>query len=168
MMVPLDCSLFYTAHPAVLRAAFSLEAEYLKTDATGAVDYMDYGLALGRRFRALKLWFVLRYFGRGGLASILRENLEMAAWLGERIADDPRLELVVPTEMSLVCFRLRSGDPATRELMQRINSSRRFFLSHTVLDGRFIIRAAIGNIRTCPSDVEELWSEITSSMEDQL
>ncbi|MGD0546469.1 MAG: pyridoxal-dependent decarboxylase [Terracidiphilus sp.] len=157
MMVPLDCSLFYSAHPTLLRSAFSLEAEYLKTDAAGAVDFMDYGLALGRRFRALKLWFVLRYFGREGLAAILRENLRMAAWLGERIAEDARFELAAPAAMGLVCFRLRQGEEATKELLRRIHDSGRFFVSHTALAGRFTIRAAIGNIRTTQQDVEELW-----------
>ncbi len=109
MMVPLDCSLFYTAHPTVLHSACSLEAEYLKTDAVEAIDFMDYGLALGRRFRALKLWFVMRYFGRDGLAAILRENLRMAAWLSEQIATDARFELVTPATLGLVCFRLRQG-----------------------------------------------------------
>src|SRR5271157_47967 len=164
MMVPLDCSLFYTAHPTLLRSAFSLEAEYLKTDAADAVDFMDYGLALGRRFRALKLWFVMRYFGREGLVAILRENLRMAAWLGERIAADARFDLVAPATMGLVCFRLRRGDAATRELMRRINRSGRFFVSHTVLAGRFTIRVAIGNIRTQQRDVEELWIAITESL----
>jgi aromatic-L-amino-acid decarboxylase len=163
MMVPLDCSLFYTRHPQLLRSAFSLEAEYLKTDAPGAVDYMDYGLALGRRFRALKLWFVMRCFGRDGLAAILRESLRMAAWLGERIGADERFELVAPVIMGLVCFRLRQGDAETKELMRRINGSGRHFVSHTVLDGRFTIRVAIGNIRTEQRDVEELWDNIAKS-----
>jgi aromatic-L-amino-acid decarboxylase len=166
MMVPLDCSLFYTAHPGLLRSAFSLEAEYLKTDAVDAVDFMDYGLALGRRFRALKLWFVMRRFGRDGLVAILRENLRMAAWLGEQIAADARFDLVAPATLGLVCFRLRRGDAATRELMRRINSSGRFFVSHTVLANRFTIRAAIGNIRTQQRDVEELWIAITESLND--
>ncbi len=165
MMVPLDCSLFYTAHPALLRSAFSLEAEYLKTDAAGAIDFMDYGLALGRRFRALKLWFVLRFFGRDGLAAILRENLRMAAWLGERIAADARFELAAPATMGLVCFRLRQGEDATRELMRSINASGRFFVSHTVLDSRFTIRAAMGNIRTEQRDVEQLWVAITEALD---
>jgi len=158
LMVPLDCSLFYTAHPEVLRAAYSLEAEYLKTDAGDAVDFMDYGLALGRRFRALKLWFVLRYFGRDGLAEILRGNLRMAAWLGERVEESARFELVTPATLGLVCFRLRAGDAATRALMQRINGTGRHFVSHTVLNGQFAIRVAIGNIRTEQRDVEELWT----------
>jgi len=158
MMVPLDCSLLYTRHPHVLRSAFSLEAEYLKTDAAGAVDYMDYGLALGRRFRALKLWFVMRYFGREGLAAILRERLKMAGWLAQKISADDRFDLVVPATMGLVCFRLREGDAATRDLMNRINSSGRFFVSHTVLGGHLIIRVAIGNLRMQQQNVEELWT----------
>jgi aromatic-L-amino-acid decarboxylase len=160
MMVPLDCSLFYTQHPEVLRSAFSLGAEYLTTDVANVVDYTDYGLALGRRFRALKLWFVMRYFGRDGLVAILREKLKLAAWLGERIASDPRFELLAPVSMSLVCFRLRDGDAASMDLMRRINSSGRFFVSHTKLGGRFAIRIAIGNIRTRQRDVEELWAMI--------
>jgi aromatic-L-amino-acid decarboxylase len=163
MMVPLDCSLFYTRAPEMVRAAFALEAEYLKTDVHGAVDYMDYGLALGRRFRALKLWFVLRYFGREGLVAVLRKSMKMAAWLGERISGDARFELVAPVNMGLVCFRLRQGDEATRELMKRINDSGAFFVSHTALGGRFAIRVAIGNIRTEWRDVEELWAAIAGS-----
>jgi aromatic-L-amino-acid/L-tryptophan decarboxylase len=160
MMVPLDCSLFYTRHPKLLRNAFALEAEYLKTEASGALDYTDYGLALGRRFRALKLWFVMRYFGREGLAAILRERLRMAAWLGQKISDDDRFDLLAPATMGLVCFRLRQGDAATRELMSRINSSGRFFVSHTVLGGHFTIRVAIGNLRMQQQDVEKLWTAI--------
>ena len=163
MMVPLDCSLFYTADPAVLRSAFSLQAEYLKTD-VDAVDFMDYGVALGRRFRALKLWFVMRYFGRDGLAAILRENLRMAAWLGQQIAADDRFDLVVPATLGLVCFRLRQGDAASIELMRRINRSGRFFVSHTVLGGHYTIRVAIGNIRTQQRDIEALWKVITDSL----
>jgi aromatic-L-amino-acid/L-tryptophan decarboxylase len=159
MMVPLDCSLFYSAHPDILRNAFSLEAEYLRTDVE-AVDYMDYGLALGRRFRALKLWFVLRYFGRNGLVANLRESLRMAAWLAEKIADDTRLELAAPLTMGLVCFRVRRGDSATKQLMRRINDSGDFFVSHTVLDGKVIMRVAIGNIRTRQQNIEELWVSI--------
>ena len=159
MMVPLDCSLFYTAHPDILRDAFSLEAEYLRTDVE-AVDFMDYGLALGRRFRALKLWFVLRYFGRNGLVANLRESLGMAAWLADKIAGDTRLELAAPVTMGLVCCRVRRGDSATRELMRRINGSRDFFVSQTALDGKVVMRVAIGNIRTRQQDIEELWSSI--------
>ena len=160
MMVPLDCSLFYTRDPETTRAAFALEVDYLKTEVHGAVDYMDYGLALGRRFRALKLWFVMRYFGREGLVAVLRRSLEMAAWLGQRISASARFELVAPVNMGLVCFQLRQGDDATRDLMRRINDTDAFFVSHTVLNGRFTIRVAVGNMRTQWQDVEELWAAI--------
>lgn len=162
MMVPLDCSLFYTKHPEMVRAAFALDTEYLKTEAHGAVDFMDYGLALGRRFRALKLWFVMRYFGREGLVAILRRSLEMAAWLGDRISTDSRFDVMAPVNMGLVCFRLRQGDDATRELMGRINDTGAFFVSHTVLNGKFTIRVAVGNIRTQKPDIEALWSSIST------
>ncbi|HYL77206.1 MAG TPA: pyridoxal-dependent decarboxylase [Bryobacteraceae bacterium] len=162
MMAPLDCSLFYTRHPEMVRAAFALDAEYLKTEAHGAVDYMDYGLALGRRFRALKLWFVMRYFGREGLIAILRRRLEMAAWLGQRISADERFHLAAPVNMGLVCFQSREGDDASRDLMRRINDSCAFFVSHTVLEGRFTIRVAIGNMRTEWRDVEALWAAIST------
>ena len=165
MMVPLDCSLFYTAHPEILRDAFSLEAEYLRTDVE-AVDFMDYGLALGRRFRALKLWFVLRYFGRNGLVANLRESLRMAAWLGDKIAADTRLELAAPVTMGLVCFRVRRGDSATRELMRRINGSRDFFVSDTALDGKVVMRVAIGNVRTRQQNMEELWGSILDTLNE--
>jgi aromatic-L-amino-acid decarboxylase len=162
MMVPLDCSLFYTRDPETVREAFALEAEYLKTEAHGAVDYMDYGLALGRRFRALKLWFTMRYFGRDGFAAILRSSREMAAWLGERISECARFDLVAPVTMGLVCFRVREGDDATRELMRQINGAGTLFVSHTVLNGRFTIRAAVGNMRTEWQDVEALWAAIST------
>ncbi len=161
MTVPIECGLFYTRDPETVRAAFALDAEYLKTDVQGAVDYSDYGLALGRRFRALKLWFVMRYFGRDGLAAVLRRGLEMAAWLGGRISESERFELVAPVNMGLVCFRVRQGDEATRELMRRINETGAFFVSHTVLGGRFTIRVAVGNIRTEWRDIEALWTAIS-------
>lgn len=164
LMVPLDCSLFYTGHPDLLRSAFSMQPEYLKTDAA-TVDFMDYGVALGRRFRALKLWFVMRYFGLDRLAAILRENVKMADWLAEQISVHPRFQLVTPADMGLVCFRIREGDAHTRELSRRINGSGRFFVSHTVLEGRFVIRVAIGNIRTRQQDIEELWVAIKNIAE---
>jgi len=166
MMVPLDCSLFYTVHPSILKNAFSLKAEYLTTD-IDALDFMDYGLALGRRFRALKLWFTMRYFGRNGMAASLRKILQLASWLSERIGEDPRFEVMSATNMGLVCFRCAAGDDSTRELMRRINASGRFFVSHAVLRNHFTIRVAIGNIRTEFRDLEALWNEIASCIESQ-
>src|SRR5262249_55426931 len=147
----------------VLRDAFSVDAAYLKTD-VDAVDFMDYGLALGRRFRALKLWFVLRYFGRDGLVANLRASVRMASWLADRISADGRLELSAPVIMGLVCFRARKGDNATQELMRGINTSRCFFVSHTILERTFVIRVAIGNCRTEQSDIEDLWTAVLASL----
>jgi len=161
LLVPLDCTLFYTRHSQLLREAFALDAAYLQSDENAPVNYMDYGLALGRRFRALKLWFVLRWFGRGGLASIVREHIRLARCLAGQIAADVRFELIAPVDMGLVCFRLKSGDRATKALMDRLNSTGRFFLSHTVLRGKFILRVAIGNIRTTEEDVKELWRAVS-------
>ena len=112
---------------------------------------------LGRRFRALKLWFVLRYFGRIGLATNLRGSLRMATWLADKIVGDTLLELAVPVTMGLVCFRVRRGDSATTELMRRINGTRDSFVSHTALDGKVFMRVAVGNVRTRQQDIEELW-----------
>jgi len=109
---------------------------------------------------------VLRYFGRNGLVANLRENLRMAAWLAEKIVGDTRLELAAPVTMGLVCFRVRQGDSATNELMRRINSSRNFLVSHTALDGKVILRVAVGNIRTRQQDIEELWGSILDILND--
>jgi aromatic-L-amino-acid decarboxylase len=163
MMVPLDCSLLYTARAGALRDALALDAEYLKTDVE-AIDFKDYGLALGRRFRALKLWFVIRYFGREGLAANLRESARMAAWLADRVGSESRLELAAPPSMGLVCLRVRSGDSATRELMRRINAAGRFFVSHTVLGGRVAMRVSVGNCRTTQGDIGALWGAIVEAL----
>jgi len=115
-----------------------------------------------KALRALKLWFVMRYFGRDGLIAILRENIRMATWLGEQIAADDRFDLAAPVAMGLVCFRLRSGMPPLGADAAHQQLWPLFCLSHSS-GGRFTIRAAIGNIRTRQRDVEELWIEITKS-----
>lgn len=173
LTVPLDCSLLYTRHPDRLRAAFALHAEYLaRTDAAVAdetpVDYMDYGLALGRRFRALKLWFVLRWYGRAGVAAHLRRGLALARRLAAAVAGDERFVLAAPVEMGLVCFRLRAGDAATRSLMEAVHRDRRQFVTHTVLDGRFTVRAAFGNHRAEERDADALWSALRAAADEVL
>jgi len=137
--------------------------EYLRTSEDElAVNYMDYGVQLGRRFRALKLWFVLRYFGREGLQAILREHLRQAQWLAAEVQSDSRFELAAPVHFSLVCLRLKSSDEDNRKLLAAINSSGKAFLSHTVLNGKYTLRFAIGNIKTTSADVEETWQLIQS------
>lgn len=161
MLTPVDLSAFYTRRPDLLRAAFSLIPEYLRTqDEPGVVNLMDYGMQLGRRFRALKLWFVMRYYGREGLAAIIERHCRDAAELAAWIEADPRFEVSAPVLFSLVCFRHRGGDAINRRILEGINSSGTAFLSHTVLDGRLVLRAAIGNAATTIEDLRLVWEKV--------
>jgi aromatic-L-amino-acid decarboxylase len=124
------------------------------------VNLMDYAIPLGRRFRALKLWFVLRYYGRDGLAELIRDQIKMAAELRARIEQDPRFEICAPSPFSVVCFRLKGADEPNRRLLEAVNATRRFFISHTVLQGQFVLRIAIGNSGTTRDTLDRLWSLI--------
>ena len=156
-----DFSAFYTRRPEVLRRAFSLAAEYLKTsEDSRAVNLMDYGLQLGRRFRALKFWFVLRYFGHEGVIGILRSHIGWAREFASWVEADPSFELAAPVPLALVCFRYRGSNEQNQMLLDRVNASGHALLSHTVLNGRFVLRMAIGNIATTHVDIESLWSLI--------
>lgn len=156
LMVPVDCSVLYCRRPETLRQTFSLVPEILRTSDSG-LNFMDYGVPLGHRFRSLKLWFVLRYYGHEGLAQIIREQVEMVRELLDRIAADPRFEICAPMLLSVICFRLRSSDEANRGLLDGINGSGRFFLSATVLNGRCVLRIAVGNMMTTRENLDELW-----------
>ncbi len=159
LMVPVDCSVLYCRRPEILRRAFSLIPEILRTT-DGGVNFMDYGVPLGRRFRALKLWFVLRYYGHEGLAQVIRDQIEMTREMRDRIAADQRFEICAPTLFSVVCFRLKGSDEANKVLLDGINGSGRFFLSATLLNGRYILRIAVGNMMTTRATLDELWSLI--------
>jgi aromatic-L-amino-acid decarboxylase len=164
LFTPIDLSAFFTRRPDILRRAFSLVPEYLRSeDDPRAVNYMDYGVPLGRRLRALKLWFVMRYYGREGVEQILRSHIAMARKLAARIDDDERFERVAPAPFSVVCFRLKGSDEANRALVETVNASGEAFLSHTVLHGRFVIRIAIGNIGTTEQDVEKVWDLVSAA-----
>jgi len=166
MLTPVDISVFYTRHPDVLRRAFSLVAEYLKTP-DRAVNLMDYGVQLGRRFRALKLWFVMRYFGRERIAAIIREHCAFAGRFAERLQEDGRFEIVAPVRLSVVCFRLRGADEPNRALLEAINAGGLAFLSHTVLNEQYVLRLAIGNARTTWQDIERTWDFIRNWADTQ-
>ncbi len=161
LMVPVDCSVFYCRHPDVLRRAFSLSAEYLEVTDSG-LNMTEYAIPLGRRFRALKLWFVLRYYGHEGLAQIIRSQVAMARELEAQIAADSRFEIFVPGQLSVVCFRLCGSNEANRELMDSINRSGQFFLSGTTLNGQYVLRIAIGNLGTTRETLRALWEQIGS------
>lgn len=161
LYVSIDCSVLYTRFPEIFRRASALGAEYLRTpEDDRVVNYNDYGIQLGRRFRALKLWYVFRYYGRQGVIALLREALRLAQVLRSMIELDENFELCAPVPFSLVCFRHRSSNEANRQLLAEVNRTGKAFLSHTVLDGRFVLRFAIGNFQTNEEDVRETWDLI--------
>jgi aromatic-L-amino-acid decarboxylase len=161
LYVPVDLSVLYTRDPDVLRRSATLTAEYLKTaEDDEAVNYMDYGIQLGRRFRALKLWYVMRYYGRQGVTSLLRESLRLARLVESWIQQDPAFEMSAPLVFSLVCFRHRSSNELNERLLAEVNASGKALLSHTVLNGKYVLRFAIGNFQTEEADVAETWTLI--------
>ena len=158
---PFDLSVFYTRRPEILRRAFSLVPEYLRTAQDGrAVNFMDYGVPLGRRFRALKLWFVMRYFGRDKLADMIRQQIAWAQELAAAVDADPDFERTAPSPFSVVCFRHRGSDEDNRRLLETVNDSGEFFLSHTVLRGRYSLHLAIGNMGTTRDHVMRAWAAV--------
>jgi aromatic-L-amino-acid/L-tryptophan decarboxylase len=156
LLVPADCSLIWTARPDEFRQAFSLVPEYLRTP-EDVYALSEYGPALGRRFRSLKLWAVLRCYGAEGLRAIQREHMRLARYFAELVDIDPDWELVVPPRFSLVVFRRNGSDEENERILERANRSGEIFLSHTKLNGRYVMRLAIGNARTTESDVRRAW-----------
>lgn len=161
LFTPFDCSVLLVRRPEELRRAFSVVPEYLKTDEEGVTNLMDLGIQLGRRFRALKLWMVIRAYGVEGLRQRLREHCSLARELADWVAAEPGFELVVEPLFSLVCLRLVDDDAAretrlNEALLDSVNRSGSVFLSATRLAGRAVIRVAIGNIKTGRRQVEEL------------
>jgi aromatic-L-amino-acid decarboxylase len=165
LFTPIDCSVLFFRDPARAAATFSLVPDYLTApESDVATNLMDLGPALGRRFRALKLWMVLRYFGRSGLADRLAEHMRLARLFADWVAAEPGWEVVAPVPFSTVCFRY--SDPGTDEsandqlneaILERANASGEVFLSHTRLGGRFVLRLAVGNIRTEERHVRRAW-----------
>ena len=156
LFTPLDCSVFLCRRPDDLRRAFSLVPEYLRVDEE-VVSLSEYASPLGRRFRALKLWATLRCYGREGLQAIIREHVRLAALFEGWVESEPGWELCAPRHFSLVCFRKTGSDETNEEIMRRANDSGEIFLSHTKLDGRLVLRLAVGNARTTEADVALAW-----------
>jgi len=173
LFVPVDCSVLFVRDLAGLQAAFSLVPEYLKTAESGVTNLMDLGFQLGRRFRSLKLWMVMRAFGASGIRDRIREHCRLARELAARIEADPRFELAAPVPFSTVCLRAKlegvsQGETTPEEqdrfnerLMEEVNADGSVFLSHTRLpDGdrdRYVIRVAIGNLKTTQREVDTVW-----------
>lgn len=165
LFTPVDCSVLYCRRPEELVRAFSIVPEYLRTAETGhAKNLMDYGVSLGRRFRSLKLWFVLRYFGRQGIIDNIRRHVAWAQELGSWVDEAPGWVCVAPVHLGLVCLRYapdgmsgEEADALNQRILDRVNSSGRAFLTHTKLNDRFTIRVAVGNLKTTRERIEELW-----------
>jgi aromatic-L-amino-acid decarboxylase len=163
MFTNFDCDCFYVADRAALIRTLSVLPEYLKNQATesGAViDYRDWQIPLGRRFRALKLWFVVRHYGVEALQHHIRQHVRLAQEFASWVKADERFELVTPPPLNLVCFRLKSGDDANQQLLNRLNESGKLFLTHTKLNGRFTLRMSIGQSQTILEHVRQAWDEI--------
>jgi aromatic-L-amino-acid decarboxylase len=161
LFTPMDCSVLYTSRPDLLKRAFQHVPEYLvMSEGEGVVNLMDYGIALGRRFRALKLWFVIRNFGVEGLQSLVREHIQTAQKLAKWIDDDPTLERLAEVIFSTVVFRHRPAGMTADELnqhnvrvLEKVNATREVYLSHTRVRGSYALRIAIGNIHTTEAHV---------------
>lgn len=167
LFVQMGLSVLFTRKPGVLRRAFGLVPDYLKTDqGDDAVNFMDYGIPLGRNFRALKLWFTLRYFGVEGIAARIREHVELARRFAEQVDAHPEFERLAPTPLSTVCFRAHPGgmddetalDDLNERLLQAINQNGEAFLSHTRLRGRFTIKMVISHLRTNEEQINRVWA----------
>jgi aromatic-L-amino-acid decarboxylase len=165
MFVPMDLSVLFVKNEAMVRRAFSLVPEYLTTPEGDAVNYMDYGLQLGRRFRALKLWFVLRHFGAQGIRQRLRDHVELAQRFASWVREAPGWEVLAPHPLSVVCFRWHPPFARDEEELERLNTrllhaandTGEMFISHTKIEGRYALRMAIGNVRTRLDDVQAAW-----------
>ncbi len=168
LFTPMDCSVLFTRQPKVLRRAFSLVPEYLTTpDGDQVVNYMDYGLQLGRRFRALKLWMVVRAFGTDGIADRIRHHCQLAQHFADWVrAEGKGWQVCAPVPFSTICFRhVPEGETDEREIaehnegiMARVNASGEIFISHTKLGDQYVLRVAIGNLRTTEATLDRAWA----------
>jgi len=178
LFTPFDLSVLFTSRMDMLRQAFALTPEYLKTSESGSArNLMDTGIQLGRRFRSIKLWAILRYFGADGIRARLAEHVRLAHLFAEWIDADADFERVAPVPFSVVCFRAKSRglpddaaplDALNERLLERVNKSGEVFLSHTRLDGKFVIRLAVGNLRTEERHVRRAWDLLRDALALQI
>lgn len=157
LFVPIDLSVLYVRDMPLLRRTFSLVADYLVTPEIGVRNYMDYGLQLGRRFRALKLWFAMRHLGVRGMRERLRSHIDLAQIFAAWVRAEPGWDVVAPHPLSVVCFRFGDEDDENSAIVDAVNATGDVFLSTTKLDGKVAIRLAVGNERTTEADVARAW-----------
>jgi len=171
LFTPMDCSILFARRPETIRAAFSLTPSYLETAEQGqATNLMDYGISLGRRLRSLKLWFVMRYFGRSGIQARLREHVRLAQWFAEQVEESDDWEAVGPTHFGTCVFRCApsglqdaEADRLNERIMERVNETGDAFISHTVQVGRMWLRMSIGHLRTDEVQVRRVWEILTEA-----
>jgi aromatic-L-amino-acid/L-tryptophan decarboxylase len=163
MYTPMDCSLLWTSRPDDFRDAFSLVPEFLRTTDEDVLNLSEYGPALGRRFRSLKLWAVLRCYGAEGLRRRIREAIRLAELFESWVREEPGWEVCAPRPFSTVCFRRVGSDEANAAILERANASGEIFISHTRLNGRYVLRLAIGSDRTTEADVRLAWDVLRAS-----
>jgi aromatic-L-amino-acid decarboxylase len=174
LFTPFDCSVLYCRHMDLLRSAFSLVPDYLQTSDPSAVrNLMDTGIQLGRRFRALKLWMVMRHFGADGLRERLSEHMRLARLFAAWVDDSPDFERLAPVPFSVVCFRAvrerdAESDAINEHVLEIVNRGGEVFLSHTRLNGRFAIRLAIGNLHTTEEHVRRAWTLLNAALAEAL
>jgi aromatic-L-amino-acid/L-tryptophan decarboxylase len=156
MLTGMGCSCLWTSRPEDFRRALSLVPEYLRTS-DDVISLSEVSIPLGRPFRALRLWAVLRCYGRKGLQASIREQVRLAALFEEWVRETPGWELSAPRPLSVVCFRREGSDDDNAALLDRVNATGELFISHTRLDGRYVLRLAIGNARTSEDDVRHAW-----------
>jgi aromatic-L-amino-acid decarboxylase len=175
LFTPFDLSVLYCRHMDLLRRAFSLVPEYLRTPEQENVrSGSDYGVQLGRRFRALKLWMIIRYFGHDGLAARIREHCRLAKLFAAWVEEDPNWELMAPTPLALVCFRAnppgaaldqpKKLDILNEAIMHGVNATGKALLSHTKLNDKLTLRLSIGNIRTTEKHVRQVWELLNEQL----
>ncbi|RIJ94554.1 MAG: amino acid decarboxylase [Acidobacteria bacterium] len=168
---PFDLSVLYCRDLDDLKKAFSLVPEYLRTDDAASVkNGMDYGIQLGRRFRSLKLWFVMRYFGRAGLIVRIREHCRLARLFASWVNESPNWEVAAPVPFALVCFRAKAADTDTanslnEEIMRIVNSSGKAYISHTKLDGKITLRLSVGSVHVEERHIEKVWRLLEAAFE---
>jgi len=171
LFTPFDLSILYCRDLAIMKHAFSLVPEYLKTNDQETVkNGMDYGIQLGRRFRSLKLWFVLRYFGRDGIASRLSEHIRLARLFASWVDESENWEMTAPVPFALVCFRAKTEAPnldvLNETLMNNVNATGEAFLSHTKLNGKYTLRLSVGSIRVEERHIVKVWELLNRKLEE--
>ena len=169
MLTNFDCNVFYVANRKVLIDSLSILPEYLKnkaTDSKTVIDYRDWGIPLGRRFRALKLWHVINYYGVEGLQAFIRVHVENTQKLKSWIEADERFEIVAPVPLNLICFRHQNGNEFNENLVNSLNESGKIYLTHTKLNGQYIIRFSVGQTSTTLDHLKKSWDYILDTVNE--